>query len=340
MKFKEPSIRQVVVGALAAGGFLWALAITLSVAGVTCSSSPDSQRGFLSSGAHLPGTSTQLPAGVTIGGKAVPTYNAPCLAGERLESDGSAWQCRRLNDYRGKYLEFSNDFIHTADTEWDSTAVSGAGAAVGLISIAGRPGVLDMAMGTTATGRAGRRTSATIGMWDATTTYPAILSVPTLSTSSERFSTWSGIWSTSTSADQTAGCYFLLDEGNVATGGCNTSNLSKLQAFAAQASTRTRVLLNGTSQDGACSAGAITTCDASVTAAGWLNLRTVWVPGVRCEFYVNDSLCTTLTTNVVAAGVSAMNAGVTSLKSVGTTSRSVYLDEHSLQMLASAARSP
>lgn len=278
-------------------------------------------------------------SGQYVRGPILPPCDSP---GERLEWDGDSWECRRLNDYRGGSLSWSNDFINSSPTEWDVSATAGTGAFAGNVLTVNtnitRPGLLWLQTSTTTTGRATRRTQYGYNNGGLITSaaYTSVWSVGHQSNSTERYAALTGFAASDSSINPTDGCYFLYDEGNVATDGCNSGNAHKLQAFAVSGSTRTRVLLDGTSQDGACGAGAITTCDTTVAAVsgnstGWRTLKVVMNGTDSCEFYVNDQLCTTLTTNIPTA-TTATGAMTSIVKSAGTTDRALYLDTHSLEL--------
>lgn len=272
-----------------------------------------------------------------------------CDAGQRLGWTGTAWACRRWNDYAGTYLEWSNEFITNNNTDMDTTVATGTGAAantgaLGAVS-SQRIGVLAMETGSTNTGQLARRTNTSLPFAAMSKSIQnAIWSVPTLSTSGEGYIVYSGFADTTSAVDMVNGCYFVYDERNASAGGCNTSNLHKLEAFAASASNRTRVLLDGTSQDGACAAGAITTCDRTIAAqsgdtTGWQNLRVEMNGTSSCAFYVNDVLCATLTTNIPAATIQ-MWGGVVIRKTANSTTRMVYLDTSRMRVVQTGARSP
>lgn len=273
-----------------------------------------------------------------------------CSPGERPEWDGSAWQCRTPNDYRSTHFEWNEEFLQNANMEAFICANSGTSAACNVLSSGGggtgaRPGILGLESGTATLGTSGRRTAGVLypGSWTKTT-YDSTWAPVTLSAGTDEYLVVDGTFASAANATQPAGCFFAYDRGNVLTGGINASNTHNLEAVAAQSSTRTRVILDGTSQDGAGGAGSITTCTATVGAVtlpntGFHTYRVVQNDTSSCQFYVDGSLCTTLTTNIPAAAT-VLLAGTFVLKSAGTTNRIVYMDRHRLAVDMPAARSP
>lgn len=300
---------------------------------------------------YVPPTNN-IPA-LTSGGGLVITggkvgLTTACSTGERLEWDGSAWQCRRPNDYRSTELYYENEYFGGGANQ-EAASVSGTGAAATNVLTSGtvsRPGVLWIQTGTSGSGgRAARRLGQ--ALYNSTTytsaTLRAVLGPSALSTSGERWAGFVGYIGSESAVDQTNGCYFLYDEGNVATGGCNSGNTHKLEAFSVNSSTRTRVILDGTSQDGACSAGAITTCDATLAAVsgnstGWVDLSVVMNGTTSCEFYVGTTLCATLTNNIPSTSTSTYPA-VGTVKSVGTGDRYWLLDKLTHRLVLASPRS-
>lgn len=283
-----------------------------------------------------------------------PVAQSVCAAGERPEWDGSAWQCRISvgNDYRSTHVEWGEELLSSTNTETFACAGTGTGATCSTVTTGAggtgaRPGLLTLDVGTTTTGAMGRRTTSVVypGDW-ATTTYDATWAPLTLSTAVEEYTVFSGIFGGINTSTQTVGCFLVYDRGNVMPGGINSGNTTNPTAVAANGGTRTRVLLNGTSQDGTTGgAGAIATCTATVGAltlpnTGWHTYKVVENGTSSCQFYFDGSLCTTLTTNIPAATTSNLFAGTFALKSAGTTSRIVYLDRHRLAVDMPAVRSP
>lgn len=270
----------------------------------------------------------------------------PCTnPGERPEWDGTAWQCRVRNDYRGTHLEWSEEFLVNTpgNTDIFAQVLSGAGTQA-VVATSSRPGVIGYETGSTTTGRAARRTSDSVipGAWT-TTTYQFTGCVPVLSTSGEEYTVVIGTHDTDT-ATATDGCYFLYDRGNVHTGGCNSGNAHNWQAVATNNSNRTVVLLDGTSQDGACGAGSITTVAATAAACslpdtGFHTYEVIQSGTTSCVFKRDGTTVATLTTNIPDA-TRATRAKFGILKSNGGTTTLLYADRHRLAIDLSAARSP
>lgn len=279
-----------------------------------------------------------------------PGMRFDCSPGERPEWDGDSWECRRSvgNDYRGLCFEFINECISAGVSSGEFTfATTGASAAVGSgTGGAGRPGMCHLSTGTTNTGMARIITgsSALALSTLASFEFEAVVGVADLSAGSEEYAHEYGFRSATNTVDQTNGCFLVYDRGNVATGGCNTSNLAKWGAFCCDNGTCTRALLDGSSQDGACGAGAIATVDSPVTAAtlpntGIDHLRIYGTPSA-VNFEINGTLRATFTTNIPSTSDRTSGAGGGIFKSAGTTSRTSYLDVARLAFCIPAVRSP
>jgi hypothetical protein len=274
----------------------------------------------------------------------------PCNAGEHLEWEGTNWQCRVVNDYRGTHFEANEEFISVATaSDWFTSTNSGTGAAVsvetsGWGGTSARLGLGTIATGTTTTGSASRRTAQTLYPGDWTKTeYDATWAPSALSNGTDTYLAVSGFYNADVSATQAAGCFVAYDEGNVLAGGLNGSNTNSPEFVSAASSTRTRVLLNGTSQDGTTGgAGSIATCSLTLAAGSapdtnFHTFQIIETPS-SCQLLVDGSLCVTLTTNVPASG-QALFAGTFDVKSAGTTSRIVIIDRHDLAINIPLARS-
>jgi hypothetical protein len=239
-----------------------------------------------------------------------------------------------INGYYGTHYEQTEEFIGGIPVinDFFGSGTSGTGAGFAITST--RPGILELETGTTSAGQAARYAGAgtthMTGFTDAW--YQATIGIPTLSTSSIGFSTVSGMWST-ISLSTANGCFFAYDPQNAIANGVNTSNTQNWEAFAidANASTHQVVLLNGTSQNGAGGAGSITTCTLlqaaiSGSSTGWSTLKVVDNGTSNCQFFVNGSLCTTLT--AVPATTAGLSAGTFNFANAGTTSSIAELDAH------------
>jgi hypothetical protein len=258
-----------------------------------------------------------------------------------------------INAYSGTHLEYSEEFLVAStpgSTDVWSNTTAGTGAAITVIGsgvggAGGRPGLTGFATGTTTTGAAWRGTGATLYPGDWTdVSYDATLAPQTLSSGTDEYTTVVGFVASNNTNTETSGCFFAYDRGNVITGGVNSSNEQDMEAFAVNSSIRTRVMLDGTSQNGSGAAGSITTCSAPVSAVTLPNTnfhtyKIVETGTASCQFYVDGNLCTTLTTNIPASGVN-LSAGTFALKSAGTNSRVIDFDRHTLAVDLPSARSP
>lgn len=250
-----------------------------------------------------------------------------------------------INNYAGKHLEWSEEWIwaNASDAVQGSTLIiSASGSCTNGASVSARPGIYSCSTTTGATNRASWWSSPVYEFDGGNWTSKTVVMFPTLSTSSEEYAFISGFGDTTTSATQSTGCWFVYDRGNTVAGGVNAGNANKWEAMCGNAGTRTRVLLDGTSQDGAGGAGAITTVDSAVAAGTWPSTN-VYKLEVRmtgtssAEFWINDTLRTTLTTNIPST---AIRQGFGIYKSNGTTARTFEIDNSSVAVDLTAARSP
>jgi hypothetical protein len=111
-------------------------------------------------------------------------------------------------------------------------------------------------------------------------------------------------------ANQVDAVAFVYDEGGVSTGSAASANW---QAVTSSNSTR--------SWNGSASGSAV------VTAGQWDRLKIVVnAAGTQADFYVNDTLRFSHTTNIPAAAGRELGFGWLLIKSVGTTARTVDFD--------------
>lgn len=134
------------------------------------------------------------------------------------------------------------------------------------------------------------------------------ISVLSLSTSAERYTLMYGYLRTATVLDQSAGMYFLYDEGGVSTGSTASPNW---QCVCVSGGARTFV-----------DSGIPVT----ISSSGALQRARIDDNGTggSVKFYINDVLVATITTNV-PSGVPLANV-LRMTKSAGTTSRLAYCD--------------
>jgi hypothetical protein len=123
--------------------------------------------------------------------------------------------------------------------------------------------------------------------------------VSLLSTAIEEFDDRSGFHNSTTSAAPTNGAYFEYDR---ATYGVNW------QAVTVKASTVTR------------------TDTGVAVAAAWVRLRIVATNDTSVEFYINEVLVATNTTNIPNASANAFGIGLQKVKTAGTTARVSFID--------------
>ena len=253
-----------------------------------------------------------------------------------------------INSGSGTHLEFTEEYLTAPGTnDWFGTGASGTGAGLTVVaastSSSSRPGIVQFSQGTTSSGNVYRTTSSYLAPTAWTdVVYEATWGVTAQSTSSQEFYVVFGLsqqWGSSTPY----GCVFLYDPQNITTGNINSGNAQVLEAGCANGSTTnmTIVLLNGTSQNGSGAGGSITTCTVNVGAlslpnTNWINTKLVYSSG-NAAFYVNGSLCTTLTTNVTSTVV---NASIDTAKTVGATAEPIYVDRMRLAIDLPAVRSP
>lgn len=256
-----------------------------------------------------------------------------CSAGERLEYDGTDWQCRVRNDYRSKHLEYVDEWTHAA------TLTNGQAAGAGLFSVfasgtgaqvtgsggggASRFGLNALATGTTTTGTSGLFTQLSTFSFSGLTlaTFEWVGGWLTLSTSGDEYVSLLGFLDTTT-VNVVDGCYVAYDRGNVMTGGPNAGNASNLSCWCASGSTRTKFLMDGTTV----SDNSFTTVNAPVGVAAFTNpvanvphVKIVVTPSVpKAEFYIDGVKSCEIRNNIPTTA--ATGVAILIVKSAGTTS--------------------
>lgn len=183
----------------------------------------------------------------------------------------------------------------------DSLFVSGTGATLtSIAAVANHPGIATASSGSTATGVAGWR----IGTGSALTygggtrwNVESVIRLPTLSANPQIYVFQSGYVNTTTGAP-TAGCYISYT---------HAANSGRFEG----------VCLSG---------GSSTTCDTAiaVSANQWYKTKTVVnATGTAADFYIDDVLKCSVTTNITTAVISPM-VGIR--KTSGTTARTLDID--------------
>jgi hypothetical protein len=313
-------------------------------------------RVFSVAGAGLTSTTSSVDVVAASGGGLVVNANdvgmiTTCNTGERLAYEGGSWVCRQIqNDYSAKHYEWNDEYtmLNCANTgqcgSFFTARVSGASAActgIGIVANSNRPGMMEFLTGSTNTGLAALTTVANMLDFAATTSvsFEATVGWPTLSTSGEGYASVVGFADSFNLIDFADGCYFLYDERNAAATGSNTSNLNKLSCWCAKGSNRTKFLMDGSTV----SDGSFTTVDAPVAAAvlpdtNMYRLK-ITFDGTTAKFYRNGVDSCHITTNVPNSSAYT-GVQLNMLKSVGGTTRSMYLDQTRIVLDYSAVRSP
>ncbi len=218
-------------------------------------------------------------------------------------------------DHRYLYTYFNELIAETnASTPVDGLIEtnSGSGAASTVYTVAGvRPGLMSPSTGTTATGRAALTTAATIIVsGNGELTFETAFYPGTLSSSGERYQAYFGFFDTYTSLSQVDAIAFLYDEGGVTSGSTATTNW---QAVTSSNSTRTW-------NSGASGSTA-------VTSQAWVRLKIIVnATGTQADFYVDDVLRYSHTTNIPNIQSREFGWGYYIQKSVGTTSPTFLVD--------------
>lgn len=283
-----------------------------------------------------------------------PAGTSPGNACTTLEYDGNELRWRTIgpqlpvaNDYRGVTQDWYHECLGSGQSFGEYAMLStGTNATIAGVDGQGRIGICDLQTGTTSTG-AGRIFHSGFGFTISLLSeidLQAVVGFPTLSTGSEEYWYEWGCRDSSAAIDQTNGCYVVYSRANTHTGGCNTGNANKFEFYCANNGTRTRLLLDGTSQNGSCSAGAITTVDSSVAALTLPNTNIyhmrIFGDSSSMSLAINGTTRATITTNIPSAVGRFCADSMAITKTVGNTSRSLYVDRIAARVRTSAARSP
>jgi hypothetical protein len=236
-------------------------------------------------------------------GVAGATYYNSSLSKFRCFENGAWRDCS--NTARSAYF-YTNDFMGATSDGNLTYAVTGAGAAnsattVG--SVAGHPGVMQHATGTTATGNARAISTATAGILLGNNTlwgFETVLRIPTLSNGTERFTYRSGFIDSGTT-ESTDGCFFRYTDSVIA---------GNWQGVCRSNSTES-------------------TCNTGVAAVAntWIRLTiTVNSTGTSTDFATDGTSRCQITTNIPTGAGRGTAYGTMVLKSIGTTTRTVDVD--------------
>jgi hypothetical protein len=193
-----------------------------------------------------------------------------------------------------------DDFLNALTGSALASAVSGTGAATSVgQSDANHPGLLTCSTGTTATGRAGALTGASIIRFGGgLITLEALINIGTLSNATDRYIIRLGLLDT-VSADAVDGAYFEYDESTSANWRtCTASNSARTKTSSNQA-----------------------------VQTGWHKLRIdVWSNASSVDFYYDGAYLRSETTNIPTAAGRETGVGFWIVKSAGTTARSFDVD--------------
>ncbi|HWQ34327.1 MAG TPA: hypothetical protein VNQ79_15875 [Blastocatellia bacterium] len=205
-----------------------------------------------------------------------------------------------------------DDFLNAATGSVLAAAQSGtgAGASVGQ-SDASHPGLLTLSTGTTATGRAGVLSGASIIRFGGgLITLEILLNIAALSNATDRYIIRAGLID-SISADAVDGAYFEYDE----------STSPNWRTCTASNSTRTK------------------TNSSQAVQTGWHKLRLdVYSDGSGVDYYYDGSYLRSETTSIPTAAGRETGIGIWIAKSVGITARTVDVDYVHLRQTFGATR--
>jgi hypothetical protein len=196
-------------------------------------------------------------------------------------------------------------------------SITGTGATFGMNASSRKNavGVVYFQSGTTSTGRCALIANSTTvsafggGAWVYET---KIDTIPTLSTSGERYIFWTGFGDVNSSALQSDGAYFVYDEGGVTTGSTASANWQCVTAAGGSRTWHTTSTAVGLSQQ---------KLKIEVNAAGTAVL-----------FYINGSLIHTATGTIPTTAITNATGFANGiLKAVGNLNRTVGVDYIKIQ---------
>lgn len=225
---------------------------------------------------------------------------------DRYEYYNAFWGWHPIGaTFRDWGVEIFEDFNTTAPSNpWLSSAIN-AGTITVIASIFG---VSQMSTATNTNGGYQYRGSLNVlqfgsGQWR----WDSRVRIPTNSSVTETFQFISGFWDTNTGVNQSDGIYFLYDAQGVSTGSAASGNW---QIVTSSNSVRT-----------------FTTTTVAIDNANFQKLRIdVNAAATSVEFYINDTLVGTHTTNIPSGAARVATSGVYLQKSAGTTARTADVD--------------
>jgi hypothetical protein len=240
-----------------------------------------------------------------IGGNAVSSFFAPLAAA----ADAATFRSLiKAAAYDPKVvIEFVEDFLGgTGGKIGNSTSGSGAAVTYNSVAVAGYPGWITLATGTTTTGKAiaGTNNSGTAGsqiiLGEGAITLGAIFRVPTVSDGTDTFTVFAG-FGDAAGGNPTDGVFLRYTDG---------TNSGKFQFVTRSNNTET-----ATDTGTTLVAGTIYLCIITVNAAG---------TSASCT--INGGSATTNTTNIPTGSARATSLEYAIVKSAGTTSRTMDID--------------
>lgn len=235
--------------------------------------------------------------------------NLQILTPDSVQNEGIKWTDFTLSDFVNfeRELFFYDDFIvnTTAGSTALLTTVSGFGAAVALDNTKAtnaHHGILRLTTGTTATGRASINTTTTLSQIffsGGQVAFQTSIFIPTLSNATQRYSLRIGFGDNVAAGNFVDGVYIEYDDSLSANWQYATSSNS------------TRTKNNST----------------VTVATGWNELKIIVnSTGTNADFYINNTLLGSITTNIVTTLVRATGVVIKIEKSVGTTASLIYCD--------------
>lgn len=256
-----------------------------------------------------------------------------------------------VNLYAGTHLEWPDDWmVGTGGISCNNMVLGDAGywcqaggtgnAMADVAAVAGRPGVVSFATGTTTTGFVDLHTNqSSTNFGDGNWTWESTVSVPNLSTVTDEYAAMAGFFD-GTNVNQTDGCYFIYDRAGTATdpgtGDATGTPGDFWQMWCASNSVRTAYILNTTSvaQD------SFARVSSSVVGGTYYRLKIVMDGSTKAHFWINGTEVGRITTNIPTGTARQTGAGVQIFKSAGTTTRMLYVDQTRIAVDLTSARSP